>query len=136
MKTQWQIPTPEAFDPLCAELIAAYPRGAALLLEGTLGAGKSTFAARFAAKLGYNESVSPTFGILHEYGPNLRHYDLYRVGSEGFFARGLHETLEGGWALIEWPDEKLERYLNEMDYTAVKLTITPHGQTRTVKVAA
>ncbi|MGE4295580.1 MAG: tRNA (adenosine(37)-N6)-threonylcarbamoyltransferase complex ATPase subunit type 1 TsaE [Campylobacterales bacterium] len=136
MNTRWQIPTPEAFDPLCDALIAAHPKGAVVLLEGTLGAGKSTFAARFAAKLGYSESASPTFGVMHEYGPNLRHYDLYRIGSDGFFGRGLHETLEGGWALIEWPDARLERYLNEMDYTTVKLTITPEGRNRRVEVAA
>lgn len=56
-----------------------------LLLDGTLGAGKTTFARTFMQLLGITESInSPTFNLLNEYHGEfgvLMHYDLYRLQS-------------------------------------------------------
>ena len=129
MKKQLTIDTIEAYDTLAEEIIRTFPEGAALLLVGPLGAGKSTFAARFSALLGHEESASPSFGILHEYSPDLIHCDLYRIGSEAFFQRGLHESLlelpAGGFMLIEWADTRITNWLKEEGFSCVKITLTP-----------
>ena len=56
-----------------------------LLLEGELGAGKTTFCRGFMRALEIPENInSPTFNLLNEYEGALgrfHHYDLYRLGS-------------------------------------------------------
>ncbi|MDR0746963.1 MAG: tRNA (adenosine(37)-N6)-threonylcarbamoyltransferase complex ATPase subunit type 1 TsaE [Helicobacteraceae bacterium] len=109
----YKAPLPEDYDPICRDLLSRFKDGAVVLLEGALGSGKTAFVKRFALCLGAGEAISPTFGIMHEYAPNFRHFDLYRVGSKGFFERGLHEFLGDGWAFIEWADAPLARFLQE-----------------------
>lgn len=72
-----------------------------VLLEGQLGAGKSTFARAALAALGAAESFegSPTFAIAHEYKLSqcdrvAAHLDLYRLRSEADLeAAGIHAYL-------------------------------------------
>lgn len=82
--------------------------GAVLLLDGDLGAGKTTLAQGLAAALGVEGVVaSPTFVLIAEYPEAripLRHADLYRLESEREArALGLEERVgeEGVW-VIEW----------------------------------
>lgn len=62
--------------------------GAWVLLEGPMGAGKSTFARALMGGLGLRlpPEGSPTFAIAHEYSepgsPRLVHLDLYRLEDE------------------------------------------------------
>ncbi|MDR1452145.1 MAG: tRNA (adenosine(37)-N6)-threonylcarbamoyltransferase complex ATPase subunit type 1 TsaE [Helicobacteraceae bacterium] len=120
---------PEDFDPICRWLLASRKEGIALL-SGVLGAGKTTFVKRFALQLGLTEAASPSFGIMHEYAPNLRHFDLYRVGGEAFFARGLQDTLESGWNFIEWADKAVEDYLQKGGASYIKIHIDLDGDKR------
>ncbi|MBR1747169.1 MAG: tRNA (adenosine(37)-N6)-threonylcarbamoyltransferase complex ATPase subunit type 1 TsaE [Clostridia bacterium] len=57
--------------------------GETILLNGDLGAGKTTFTKGFALALGINKQVtSPTFTLLKEYSGlrlKLYHFDLYRI---------------------------------------------------------
>jgi tRNA threonylcarbamoyladenosine biosynthesis protein TsaE len=63
--------------------------GARVLLEGPLGAGKSTFARFLLEALAVDRPAegSPTFAIAHEYlargGAEVIHLDLYRLRHEG-----------------------------------------------------
>lgn len=80
-----------------------------VVLEGTLGAGKTTFAQGIAQGLGVVEDVtSPTFALVHEYQGNLPlfHMDLYRLASEEEFEQigGWEYFRRGGVCLIEWAD--------------------------------
>ncbi len=62
--------------------------GDRVILEGGLGAGKSTFARELLQALGVEQATqgSPTFAIAHEYVgrafPRIVHLDLYRLKSE------------------------------------------------------
>ena len=60
--------------------------GETILLEGDLGAGKTTFTQGLAAGLGVDAAVvSPTFIILREYDGRLPlyHFDFYRLEGTG-----------------------------------------------------
>jgi tRNA threonylcarbamoyladenosine biosynthesis protein TsaE len=79
-----------------------------LLLEGELGAGKTTFTQGLASGLGIAEDVlSPTFALMSEYRGGqvpLLHVDAYRLnGPAEADQLGLDEYLDNGWALaVEW----------------------------------
>jgi len=82
-----------------------------VLLEGDLGAGKTTFARGMLRALGESGPVrSPTYGLLSEYHtPRGRvvHMDLYRMRSPAELAAlGLDDLLPGSllW-LVEWPEK-------------------------------
>ena len=60
--------------------------GEIILLNGDLGAGKTTFTKGFAKALGITNAVtSPTFTLMKTYYGRLRlyHFDMYRIIDEG-----------------------------------------------------
>lgn len=100
--------------------------GDVILLEGDLGAGKTTFTGGVAEGLGVKEDViSPTFNIMKCYFKGripLYHIDAYRLEGQNIEI-GLDEYIEGdGACFIEWPqfieplipDEKLEITLKNL----------------------
>lgn len=102
------LPDHAATSALGAALGATGFEGAVLLLDGELGAGKTTLAQGLARALGVEGPVpSPTFVLIAEYPDAripLRHADLYRVGSlDEARALGVEERVgeEGIW-VIEW----------------------------------
>jgi tRNA threonylcarbamoyl adenosine modification protein YjeE len=87
---------------LARELAHELRAGDRVLLEGGLGAGKTTFARALLENLGVSQPPegSPTFAIAHEYArKDLRviHVDLYRLRSEG-------EIDEAGIPTYFWPE--------------------------------
>ena len=83
--------------------------GDILLLEGDLGAGKTTFVKGLAKglKAKMNEVVSPTFVLMNIYKGRIPvyHFDLYRLEKPQELASlNINEYLHGdGVAVIEWP---------------------------------
>ncbi|TYR78421.1 tRNA (adenosine(37)-N6)-threonylcarbamoyltransferase complex ATPase subunit type 1 TsaE [Priestia megaterium] len=80
--------------------------GDVILLEGDLGAGKTTFTKGLAKGLGIMRNVnSPTFTIIKEYRDGrlpLYHMDVYRL-EEGFEDLGFDEYFDGdGVTVVEW----------------------------------
>lgn len=79
-----------------------------ILLNGDLGAGKTTFTKGLAKALGIEDVVtSPTFTFMKEYNGrlNLYHFDMYRVEeADELYELGLNDYLgmEGGVCVIEW----------------------------------
>ena len=96
---------------LASALAKCLQAGDVVLLNGSLGAGKTHFVQGVAEALGISAPVtSPTFNILQTYtGGSLvvNHFDLYRLESEiELDDIGYWEVLEdGGVALIEWGDK-------------------------------
>ncbi len=90
--------------------------GDIICLEGEMGVGKTAFAKYLIAALmeaNDNEAIesivatvsSPTFNIVHTYGPPpIWHFDLYRIHTiEEVYELGLEEAIACGITIIEWP---------------------------------
>lgn len=82
--------------------------GMTILLEGDLGAGKTTFTKGIGEGLGIKRIIkSPTYTIVREYNDGrlpLYHMDLYRLEEEEVVDLGLDEYFEGeGVSVVEWP---------------------------------
>lgn len=78
-----------------------------ILLDGDLGAGKTTFTKGLAEGLGIKRNIkSPTFTIIREYQQGrlpLYHMDVYRLEETGGEGMGLEEYFNGnGVSVVEW----------------------------------
>ncbi|HJV43119.1 tRNA (adenosine(37)-N6)-threonylcarbamoyltransferase complex ATPase subunit type 1 TsaE [Caulobacter sp.] len=134
------LPDEAATQALGRKLATSLRPGDAVCLTGPLGAGKSTLArALIRALTAPDEEVpSPTFTLVQFYEtPSfpLAHFDLYRLTDpDEAYEIGLDEALDGGVALIEWP-QRLEGRLpaNRLDIDialdgdARRAAITRHG---------
>ncbi len=94
---------------LAAHLARAARRGDVVVLQGVLGAGKTTFAQGFARGLGVDGPVtSPTFTLVRQYPcalGQLLHADVYRLDHLAeVWDLGLADLVEDGVALVEWGD--------------------------------
>lgn len=102
--------TVEETQTLAARLAKLVQSGDTILLNGDLGAGKTTFTQGLARALGIRRPLkSPTFTLVREYQTEnfpLYHLDVYRLGEEGGGDElGLAEYFGGeGVALIEWSE--------------------------------
>jgi len=100
--------SPDATEAAAERLARHLRRGDLLLLEGPLGAGKTTFVRGLARGLGSAAHVmSPTFQLVRVYaGPlQLAHVDLYRLeAGAGVADLGLEQLLEDGVVVVEWGD--------------------------------
>ena len=98
----------EAFARELLEQLPADTCGWTLLLEGDLGAGKSTFARALIVAMGHRGPVpSPTYTLVEPYELGDRivyHVDLYRVSDEEELRYLGWTELEDGLRLVEWPD--------------------------------
>lgn len=83
-----------------------------ITLQGTLGAGKTTFAIELLRQLGVQgEMQSPTYTYVQIYqnqqGKNFYHFDLYRLPDKNaFLFASFDEFLyqPNSLAIIEWPE--------------------------------
>lgn len=113
-----------------------------VLLQGDLGAGKTTFAQGIARGLGVSGTVqSPTFTLIAEYdapvigpGGQLVHVDLYRLdGSADVESIGLDQYFDRDECVtvIEWP-ERIDRTAFP-GFWSVHLVIA-EGDTRQISI--
>ncbi|EKU93249.1 ADP-binding protein [Alloiococcus otitis] len=97
-----------------AQTLAQYVKpGMVFLLEGDLGAGKTTFTKGLAQALHIDRMIkSPTYTIIREYQGGdlpLYHMDLYRLDLDMALDLGLEEYFDGpGLCVVEWPSQAME----------------------------
>lgn len=119
------------------KLAAELPAKAVVLLIGNLGAGKTTLAKGIVTGLGVADPAevsSPTFTLIHEYGPGVYHIDLYRLETPAEVATlGLDEIFDReAVVLIEWgekflpllPDERVEIRLRTLDENSREIEVS------------
>lgn len=116
MIRRYQLPDEAATAALALLLADRLQPGDAILLDGSLGVGKTCFARALIRHLTGDASIevpSPSFNLVLTYdiapdrlnGGTLWHFDLYRVSySRELDELGLDDALRDGVTLIEWPD--------------------------------
>ena len=117
------------------------PRCAVVLLIGNLGAGKTTLAKGIVCGLGAappDEVSSPTFTLIHEYGPSsegarVYHVDLYRLDTPAQVATlGLEEILDReAVVLVEWG----ERFPDLWPRERIEIRLRADGDARVIEWA-
>jgi len=109
----WTLEKPESTLALGSTLTKKFPDLKILLLNGPLGAGKTTLVKGIAKSLSIKEPVtSPTFPLSQHYpsgSPPLIHLDLYRIerkdAANEFFLQEEEEAKEmGALMVVEWPE--------------------------------
>jgi len=117
------LPDAEATRKFGVALGRSLAAGTVILLQGDLGAGKTTLVQGIAEGLEIQDSVeSPTFTLINEYLTGripLYHLDLYRLEPEEAEALHLESYWDGlerdlGIVAIEWPERlqyKPDNYL-------------------------
>jgi tRNA threonylcarbamoyladenosine biosynthesis protein TsaE len=93
------------------QILEQFPDKRIFILDGEMGAGKTTFTTAFAEHLGAVDHVSsPTFAIANVYlcadGKEIYHFDFYRIESlQEALDIGVEEYFQSGnYCFIEWPD--------------------------------
>jgi tRNA threonylcarbamoyladenosine biosynthesis protein TsaE len=106
--TEWEFSLQE-LEEVCGEIYSRFSGYRVWLLEGMLGAGKTTFVQQLLRHLGSEDQVlSPTFSLVNEYRSatetRVYHLDLYRLQTAEQTAEiGLFEMAESGYfCLVEW----------------------------------
>lgn len=111
MQSEFTCNTPDDLVPVAQAIIKLMDDYDVFLLEGDLGAGKTTLVKAICKELGVQDEVSsPTFSIVNQYDyPEgiLYHFDFYRLKQEEeAYDIGFEEYLySGNTCFIEWPDK-------------------------------
>lgn len=129
----------EALEAFASELSLFARPGMAVLLQGDLGAGKSTFARAFIRQLSAGAEFdipSPTFTLVQTYEETripVAHADLYRIGSvQELDELGLEEMMETHVLAVEWPEKMLERTIADR----LLIEISGSGTWREARITA
>jgi tRNA threonylcarbamoyladenosine biosynthesis protein TsaE len=138
------LPDAAATQRLGELLGRSLPAGSILLLEGDLGAGKTTLVQGIGLGLGIADPiVSPTFTLINEYSDGripLYHMDLYRLEPAEAKALYLEQYWNGqelplGIVAIEWADRLVvapspHLHLTLLPYTSAKRRahLSPTGE--------
>ena len=132
------LPDEQATVAFGQDLAAALKPGDLLLLQGDLGAGKTTLARALIRAMAADQALevpSPTFTLVQTYDTRipLAHFDLYRISAaEELDELGLDEALAAGAALVEWP----ERAEDRLPSGAVTIRLADRGEGRLAIIEA
>ncbi len=131
------LPDERATAEFGADIAAALRTGDVILLEGELGAGKTTLARALLRALAGDpelEVPSPTFTLVQTYATRIAvaHVDLYRLGSpDEVDELGLDEAARSGAVIVEWP----QRAAGRLPAEAATITLDDHGSGRIARIS-
>ena len=101
----------EELKAIAVKWLTKNPTPIICLLNGDMGAGKTTFIKEICQVLGVTEIISsPTYSLVNEYfsqsGKKIFHFDLYRLNDEEeLYDFGFEEYLnQSCYVFIEWPE--------------------------------
>ena len=111
------IESADAMFNLGVKLSAQLKRGDLILVNGSLGAGKTVLAQGIGSGLGITDITSPTFVIarMHKAGLSMIHVDAYRLldtDNPNLYIDDLDLDIENCVTVIEWGGPESAR-LNE-----------------------
>lgn len=119
--------SPEETYEFGKKLSEQFRGGDILLLNGELGAGKTTLIKGMAAGLGVKEEItSPTFNLMNHYCARnhtinrVVHIDTYRIKNEQELKEiGVEDYLcdPCSVCVIEWPEKLIELLKNKKTFT-------------------
>ncbi len=108
--------------------VELHPEPCVCLLNGEMGAGKTTLVKELCKQLGsIDHGSSPTYSLVNEYdtasGVTIFHFDLYRVKSEDeLYGIGFEEYLDqGAYVFIEWPEIATPFFIGNEEKITVKV---------------
>jgi tRNA threonylcarbamoyladenosine biosynthesis protein TsaE len=139
LTTELALPDETATFKLAATFAAMLPPDTAgwrVLLQGELGAGKSTFARALIRHLGHQGPVpSPTYTLVEPYelpGRQVYHVDLYRIANPEEVEFLGWSDWQDGLLLVEWP-ERAGGYLASAD---LRIVLEYQGEGRRARLSA
>ena len=101
--------SPDDLADIARWFIETFPQPVTVLMEGGMGAGKTTLIGALCAYMGAQEMSSPTFALVNEYhgtqGQLIYHFDLYRLEhTHQALDIGFEDYLErDAYLFVEWP---------------------------------
>lgn len=135
-KTEQYIFIAAELETTCHSLLSVLPAPSIVLLEGQMGAGKTTLVKQICQLLGVKDGISsPTYSIVNEYQGNdhlIFHFDLYRLKDmQELMDMGFEDYLyQNAWVFIEWP-ELAEPFLPDQ---CVYLNLAVDGEQRVLSL--
>lgn len=124
---------------IAKKLAAQLESGMTILLEGQLGAGKTTFTKGVAEGLGIQRIIkSPTYTLIKEYTDGrlpLYHMDLYRLEDAEDEDLGLEEYFYGdGVTIVEWGSYMQEELPQE--HLMIQISVLTDSEQRELIITA
>ncbi len=120
----------DATEALAAQVAAQVRPGDAILLQGPLGAGKSTFARAFLRAASGDPAMevpSPSYTLVQSYETkhgSIHHFDLWRLDGPGAVTELGWDELTQDIVLVEWP----ERLGDLWPQGALEIQFLPEGE--------
>lgn len=135
-----EVASADGMKLLGARIGALVRGGQTIMLQGDIGAGKTTFTKGLAQAMGIDEDIqSPTFTISRVYDASddrvLAHYDFYRLSDAGIMRAELAEATHDlhTVTVIEWGDVVADSVSSDV----LSVAITPTSDTsRSVELHA
>lgn len=122
--------------PKVAEaILKQHPDTRIFLVNGPMGAGKTTLIKVLCEQLGVSDHVqSPTFSLVNEYdSPNgsVFHFDFYRLESaqQAFDIGAEDYFFSGSYCFIEWPDLITNLLPSTNKYATIDIFVAPNYRT-------
>lgn len=108
-------------ERIACDIVKRVGAGDLIVLNGEVGAGKTTLVQMICAELGIEDQVtSPTFSLLHQYKTDeltVSHLDIYRLLPAGVeeAAEMVYEALDNQHlTFVEWPAQLTDHFVDQL----------------------